>query len=251
MTGLFDALNARFAPGGLPVIRARPVSRFEGELGGELSEEEATRPAEVASEPVSESRRVQAGPVERENARRDEPSHENAASAPENDQGVSVFQPDEQGEGRELSRLESGDVQIVGLETRKPTEVSGEAMASDVETPASEVIIETRETLREERTQVIEAPTVQPAPVAPSEIITTVQSPSEASESQAPVAGFDPEPPLPTIRIGRIDVRQPAKSQAPPAPKPTPRREPPAARRMAQSQGGSKGRLTDYLGWKA
>ena len=250
MTGLFDALNARFAPDGAPAIRARPVSRFEGEMGGTLEEEADTRRAEPpAPTPFTEPATREAKIGERT----------------EKPQGI--------GEARtakeapiEAEHKDAGAVtDVVGQkETSAPhfppapeplvmakplDDAAVEPSNSRTETSHTEILRETHETLRE-TVLPADAPTRQP-PSSPTEAIRTKPPAPDAPQPEKPAPEPKVQPASPTIRIGRIEVRRPVKEQAPPAPPAPPRKDPPATGRAAPASRGSKGRLTDYLGWKA
>jgi hypothetical protein len=248
MSGLFDTLSDRFMPGARPEIRPRAAARFEGEFGGALSEEfeeravsalpqtshAAPRSNPPAPLPQSQTRtEPPALPTHEPNAvdHRDSPSEAAAPAADAEPQTERSERPPAQ-----TPRVAAPPPQPETPRTDAPPE-----------TPSERIRMETRRKIVRER--VVDRPTQDRAEAPVSE--PPVPQPEQpATEARAePAEDRVPEPP--TVRIGRIEVRQPAKPAPAPSPAP-PRREPPPARSAPSAMRGdtSGSRLTDYLGWK-
>ena len=254
MSGLFNDIASRFSADAVPQIRPRPQARFEGETGGELEEQGAVAIAPAVSTP----RAAPAGVKRR-------PPLERPADKAETP--------------RPQHQEQTGDAPLVGSAGETPAERST-APAGDTPLPEPSELVENPEPLRAENpaTDLPQVPMPDDTtPTSDEDIMLpadVTHAPTEATEVAAaehPVvlpeterAGLHAAPPdapatdQPTeapqeayvVRIGRIEVRQPAKPQ-PPAPPAPVRREPPPRRATATvAPRTNASRLTDYLGWK-
>ncbi|MCQ0091222.1 hypothetical protein [Roseovarius sp. M141] len=253
MTGLFDSLAARFAPGAQPAIRPRPQARFEGGTDAMgLREEAAQTVARPAPRPPSPQPQRAPASLPRKSGQADmvqsTPSPARAPPPPDakldsvqsaplhpvvRDGDPAAATQDipvrlDRTHSEQQPRSQPQRRTQVGMPEPRP-DTSGES--PDIPSAPPERIIET---------------SVQAEPPASKmDRLTDPPTHPVAEPASAPTAASTP----PVIRIGRIEVSRPAApASPPPAPAPArpepPRRGGPAARTPAPSG------LTDYLGWK-
>ncbi len=252
MSGLFDSLAARFAPGDQPAIRPRPQARFEGDPGGDGIEERHGE--RLARAP----RRTDAAPR----------SPQSVGDAPRDDPPTRSASADRAAVPNAPSAAAAPRTEHATVADRRPRESRAEAP------PTEPPVAAPRETDRRGDPPAPPAPDHMSAgpqkeadPPAPAETVTeriieTVhraaapQQPSHAPEAaleSAPVAAeapHDPAPEPPTIRIGRIEVTRPAPPAPQPSPPPQPARPEPPRRPAPAPRSRQPSGLTDYLGWK-
>lgn len=257
MSGLFDTLAGRFAPDAVPEIRPRPLGRFEGAGEGGLFEigieTRATRPDTAGPVPTMPDRRTsasnptgtgdaEAGPPAPSASVPPAAAPRKAATqrppAPPKPAATSAQEPIATSDGGDLASTGRSDAPRAEDD---PGRRSLAAPAPDVTAPPV-----TR------RTEIVEERIIRTAP--PSQVpIDGASRPASGparAESDRRAAEVDSRS-EPTIRIGRIEVRQPPPAPAPHAtparpPQPVARRAEPVPARTAPSPS----RLTDYLGWK-
>jgi hypothetical protein len=254
MSSLFDTLSARFAPNHQPAIRPRPQSRFQAEAQDSgLVEEAAEMPRSAARQsPVSDlppARRPSAAPGQPEQAAPTQQANPAERAMPESDAARpanmaaapprSAANPETPGSGPTPERP-AADAPEPALNAEKPARIEPAAPPPDhMHT----------ETSREVRTETRVERQTPPPPLETRKLA--------APPGPEPAAPPGPKIPAPqtTIRIGRIEMRQPpAPTPAPAtAAAPPPRNGASGSRSPMQGTGRVTGRssgLTDYLGWK-
>lgn len=257
MSGLFSDLAARFAPGATASVRPRPAFRFEGDATAEGFEE-------VASQTIAPGMPPTAPPDYRQR----QTAAEQHRAAPQS--GVRDF-PAPQPAPADARQQTMAHRAPPRDTTRNPAapETSAHTRSAAPDTPADAMATPT--TGSPTTSPPLHSATVEtvsiPAPRPPGDPVARPESlphaaisrsqpdkPDTAAPTEPPEAAPAPSAlpdPTPTIRIGRIEVRAPAKPAAPAAPpRPAPAVKKPTARpapAMAQPAGS---RLTDYLGWK-
>lgn len=246
MSDLFDTLSARFSPGATPTIRPRPQSRFEGQQGQDGPvEEDATSFARAPDAPVRATPRAPDGAPEAppgEQAERPERT-ETPAARP--------VPPDEEARRQPAETQASAPAETVETThgASPPPKTIPVVKTPDPEVPeqpgAIKTVHTTKETLRETR---IETRVNEAAPEPPA-IQTRRADLAHRDESRA--TRLEQVELKTTIRIGRIEVRQPAPPPTPAAAPPPPRPVATGPARPMGGQGQARGSgLTDYLGWK-
>ncbi|MEM8958251.1 MAG: hypothetical protein AAGC86_10595 [Pseudomonadota bacterium] len=252
MTGLLKDLAARFAPQATAPIRPRPAFRFEGEGEADGFHEIAaeTRTAAPARDATPPGRFGTAEPASGSAPKLSGPATVIAPAQP-----VAAARPDTP---RDVPQRQ---------ETRRPAPKPGPAAQADSATltgqhvvPAPQAKVErtrTRETVHE-RIETVRI--AQSAPASAERTDPHQSTPPAVPENPRPEAApgepaseemAQPAPPAPTVRIGRIEVRAPAKPAPPPAPpRPAPAPATQTARPAPAPASPMRSGLTDYLGWR-
>lgn len=253
MTGLLKDLAARFAPQATAPIQPRPAFRFEGEGEAEGFQEIAAETRAPAPRPRADaprrgvtapSNRAEIMPaseatpmVTRAQAPSAPASHETRAAVEERPGTLGHEQDARPGPEPDSTASTAVDV-LSAPQTKVERAVTHETFLERIET----VRIAQSAPGPAERT-------VSPqngSPAAPES-----PSPGDAPAEPAPEQVAEPARPAPSIRIGRIEVRAPAKPAPPPAPpRPAPAPSTQTARPAPAPAAPARSGLTDYLGWR-
>lgn len=251
MTDLFETLSQRFVPGAPVAIRPRPQSRFEANTADEgLVEEDnldVVRTPQTPKTPKDNPRDANPAPLVTDartpptqhtisSPKETGPRDTASPAEPAQPEQINVDAPQSPPLTHEIHANRSVDPELrPRIGHASPTPV-----AHPAQTPATKT-----ETIREIHHEKTADPTAAPPPI---------------QTRIAPAPDRQPDPvPVPTaqepgtvVRIGRVEIRQPAPPPpAPPPPKRTTGNSGPAGISGSNSRSQSRGSgLTDYLGWK-
>lgn len=257
MTGLFSDLSSRFQPGAQPAIRPRPQARFEADGESAGLEEETL---ETVADPL---------PVTAPDTRTSRPGDPPPSPTPASDNGnAEGTAPGPEPIRSDEARRRPGEDIVETTpsarhpvpeepETERVRDRTGPVGQPPTAAPIPEPDLPHREIIAAPRDIVAPSPdkTPEALPTRPLAVLETFRARDGFPEQDAPgpdeAEPGNENPPPPTIRIGRIEVRQPAPAKAEPRPV-TVRTQPAPARRsaLAAARSGGTSRLTDYLGWK-
>lgn len=251
MTDLFDTLSQRFVPGAPVAIRPRPQSRFEANTADEgLVEEDKLdvvrtpqtpktpkgNPRDANPAPLVTDARTPPTPHTISSPKEAVPRDTASPAAPAQPEQINVDAP--------LSPLLTHEINAnISVDPELKPKI-GHASPTPVAHPVQKSVTK-KETIREIHHDKTTDPAAPPPPI---------------QTRIAPAPDRQPDPvPVPTaqepstvVRIGRVEIRQPAPPPpAPPAPKRTTGNSGPAGISGGNSGSQSRGSgLTDYLGWK-
>ncbi len=253
MSGLFDSLAARFAPGAQPAIRPRPQARFEGGADAVGLREEATQTVAKPA-PQSPPRKSRSAPASPQQSA----SHVDMAqptparpspplpSHTQMDSRQPAPPPPEPHDGSHIAAEQDIPVRLNRTQGEQPPPPQRQRRTqAETPEPRPDTLGKLPATPSTSPERIIETRVQAEPPALKTDRLTDRPAHAVADAASAPAAASDP----PVIRIGRIEVsRPPAPAPPPPAPAPArpqpPRRGGPVARSPAPSG------LTDYLGWK-
>ncbi|MEM1074202.1 MAG: hypothetical protein AAF665_15600 [Pseudomonadota bacterium] len=258
MSDLFDSVSARFSPGSEPSITPRPQSRFESTTALEpmVEEEEIVairspvKPANSAAaiDGQSSEPRTASEPVKN---RGESPL---ASAETENAPNLPDRRQDEKITRTETTKFEIDDTTVSPRDTSTPrpevlpTNTKVASKSDAVEPPQvakPQHYTETPE--RKDRDASADSGSIE----ASTHVFETqlIEQPGEPRESSNTEVSQTTQT---TVRIGRIEMRQPVPPDS--APKPPPPRRVTAPQSSTKSRAGSNGSsdsgLTGYLGWK-
>lgn len=251
MSGLLNDLAARFAPQAAAPIQPRPAFRFEGDSDADGFHEIATearapaahadhtllRPHQAAPPPMRDGAPSQPGPAPTAFA-----APPSARGARETPRAV---------EARQATMRAAPDTYPEAETAAPTTEDAGRTPQATVERTR------THETLHEriETVQIVQSPPGSAERTGPTEntrpALPVSPHPETAPAEPALERMAEPTLAAPSIRIGRIEVRTPAKPAPPPAPpRPAPAPTTQTARSAPAPAAPARSGLTDYLGWR-
>lgn len=257
MTDLFDSLSVRFAPSAHVAIRPRPQSRFEAndDAGGFVEEENfdtvsAPEPTGTQAAPRRGDRPADMSRDTTSIPNLDKPSTPDASANKTITETQSTALPDERTSKATQPLTQTQDKHTTDQPIATSLSESPKQTSTNDQHPQHEQP-EPHSALHEIHPQPGpdqgEPATPTPPPIQ-TRIAPTPDTPAE------PTPARRTEEPSTVVRIGRVEMRQPAPP--PPAPKPpAPRHSTNNAGVSARSIGHGKGQsggsgLTDYLGWK-
>ncbi|WP_341368409.1 hypothetical protein [Yoonia sp. BS5-3] len=253
MSDLFENLSNRFSPGRQPIIRPRPQSRFEGDEGQDgLQEQNGFETARARNTPHPQR-------AERPDDAVPAPATRNRPD-PKQSPAPTISKPEETRTSNDTTQETPPEGSELPMEAPKNKSAPKPRKLEQPDNPRQDIpdareivrdVSTDRETISEIHREVIHTGDKPEPKGLPT--IQTKQAALPSTEVPLQVTNAAQTEPSTIVRIGKVEIRQPAPPALPPSP-PTPPRAAEHANMRRASGGGarqsSSSGLTDYLGWK-